>query len=467
MEAVHKESANINPYRWLIFGVTSIGTFMATLDGSIVNVALPIISHKLNASLSVVQWVVTAYLLVITSLLPIFGKSGDILSRRLLYSAGFLIFGIGSTLCSLSSGIILLILSRILQAVGASILMANSPAIIASTFMGSNRGRALGITGTIVALGTMTGPTLGGILLDTLGWQSIFYINIPIALLGCILALRLIPENHQDACRKFDISGSVLLVIAIFGFLLALNQGHDWGWLSPPIIMTFIASVLSFSLFYRQEIKSNCPMIDLDLFKNRTFMAGNISGVFSFIAMFTNAILLPFYMHEIMRLTPTEIGILILPFPVTLAIVAPISGYMSERISQKFLTTTGLFITMLGLLYFMTLDVDSVKWQVALGQVIIGFGNGIFQSPNNNSVISSVPINRLGSASGLNALMRNLGMIMGIAISVSVFETVRGYYLSTYPSTGPANAFIIGYHFALFAGAVFAAAGTLVSSKRT
>lgn len=460
------EISSENKRKWLIFFITSLGTFMATLDGSIVNIALPVISVKLNAGLSLVQWVITIYLLVITSLLPIFGKSGDIIDRRKLYGAGFLIFAVGSGFCSLSHNVISLIISRAAQAIGASILMANSPAIIASTFPGQDRGRALGLTGTIVALGTMTGPSLGGVLLNQLGWQSIFYINIPIGLLGYYLTIKHIPSEKFEICNRFNFAGAFLFVISMLSFLLVLSEGHIWGWFSAKSLAFFALSVISFTVFFNQEKRSSCPMIDFSLFKNKTFFAGNIAGLFSFIAMFSNSLLLPFYLHEIKHLSPFDIGMLIVPFPITLAIVAPISGYLSERISQRLLTTTGLSIMMVGLFYFTKLQAESSLLVVVIGQVVMGLGSGLFQSPNNNSVISSVPKQKLGSASGLNALIRNLGMMVGTALAVSVFEGVSHYYASHVPSATSNRIFLTAYHAALMTGVVFAAIGAFVSSKR-
>ena len=455
-----------SPYRWVVFCVIALGTFMATLDGSIVNVALPYIADYLHINITLVQWVVTSYLLVISSLLPILGKVGDMFGRRIFYSSGFLVFIIGSFLCAISSGILFLILSRVLQAIGAAILMANSPAIIANAFPGKDRGRALGIAGTVVALGTMMGPGLGGILLSHFGWQSIFYINIPFGILGFILGFTLLPSKEELHLEKFDTYGAVLFAFGIFYFLLALSQGRIWGWFSLKIIASFIAACFCLILFYLREKKITYSMIDLSLFKNKTFSSASFAGMFSFMAIFSHMILLPFFLNDILKYTPTEIGLVILSFPLTLAVIAPVSGYLSEKISQRFLTTMGLFITMLSLLFFTTINSDTTKLHIILAQIMMGIGNGMFQSPNNNNIISSVPPNKLGIASGLNALMKNLGMIGGVAISVSVFEGVLNYSQKFTTSINYDSAFIFAYHSAIYLGVTFGVIGTIVSFRR-
>lgn len=463
-------SQSVPNQRWLIFCVTAIGTFMSTLDASIVNVALPEISVSLHSPLPLVQWVVSAYLLTICCLLPLFGRAGDMFGRRRVYSLGFIVFTIGSVFCGSAVSIIILIVARIAQAVGAAMLMSNAPAIVAATFSGPDRGRALGMVGMVVALGSMTGPTVGGLLVDALGWASIFYVNVPIGILGVVAAQLLLPRQERRYQESFDVVGALLFAIAISFFLLVVSHGQEWGWNSPFVIGLGVTAVLTFTAFIYQEKHTASPMIDLKLFEIWAFLSGNITGLLSFMAVFSNTMLLPFYLASILHLPPAQIGLLMTPFPLMLVVVAPISGYLSERINPAILSGMGLTVTTAGLIFIATFDAQSTVIAVILGQALLGLGNGLFQSPNNNSVMSSVPFAKLGVAGGINALVRNVGMVCGIAFSVSIFENRHAaalYGILTPSLLQETVAFLYAYHIALFFGASLAGSGALLSFYRS
>jgi EmrB/QacA subfamily drug resistance transporter len=467
MEQVAQPAAN---KRWLIFGVTAIGTFMSTLDASIVNVALPEISVSLNSTLPLVQWVVSAYLLSICCLLPLFGRAGDMFGRRRIYSLGFVVFTIGSVFCGSAFSIFALIVARVAQGVGAAMLMSNAPAIVAATFTGPDRGRALGMVGMVVALGSMTGPTVGGLLVDALGWKSIFYVNVPIGILGVLAAQALLPRQERRYQETFDFRGAVLFAVAIISFLLVVSHGQEWGWSSPLAIGLGVTAVLTFSAFIHQEKHTVSPMIDLRLFEIWAFLSGNITGLLSFMAIFCNTMLLPFYLASILHLPPAQIGLLMTPFPLMLVVVAPISGYLSEQVNPAILSGIGLTVTTAGLVFIATLDAQSTLFAVVLGQALLGLGNGVFQSPNNNSVMSAVPLTKLGIAGGINALVRNVGMVCGIAFSVSIFENRHAAALTGILSPSllqETTAFLYAYHIALVFGACLAGAGALLSFYRS
>lgn len=462
-----KESSR---YRWFILATVSVGTFMATLDSSIVNVALPTISGKLHADLSILQWVVTAYLLTISSLLPVFGRIADLLGRKRVYSFGFLIFTLGSVLCGLATNIWFLVGMRVLQAVGASMLMANSAAIITANFPPQERGRALGLTGTVVALGSLTGPALGGILVGLLNWRAIFYINLPIGIIGYLAARIILPNDQlKQSEESFDFVGALFFTFGMISLLFAVNNGQDWGWHSLPILTGIVLGSLLLVTFFFTETRVAHPMIDLSLFRNRPFLVGNLSGFLSFVAMFANTMLMPFYLQHVLNYNPTQVGLLMTSFPLMMAVIAPISGHASDRIGPVALTTGGLFVTALGLFYLSTLTAQSTFWQVIPGSLLMGLGAGLFQSPNNSSVMSSVPPRKLGVAGGINALVRNVGMVIGIAFSVSLFENREARLLSgiSSPSVGQqVNAFVSAYHTVMLAGMGIALVATLISLNR-
>jgi EmrB/QacA subfamily drug resistance transporter len=453
------EHIDIAARRWLVFTVTAVGTFMSTLDSSIVNVAMPTLTAKLSANVDMAQWVVTAYLLTITSLLLPFGRLGDMLGRRKVYSLGFLVFTAGSALCAISAGMVELIAARVVQAVGAAMLMANAQAIVTLAFPPEGRGQALGMTGTVVALGSMTGPALGGMLVGAFGWESVFTINIPIGLAGAALAWLLLPDEAGKHSEPFDSAGAMLFGIAMTSMLLAVSLGQSLGWLSLPVSGGLGIAVIVFWLFIIHQRKTDYPMLDLSLFEHRLFSTGILSGMLSFMAGFSNVFLLPFFLDSVLSFSPSTIGLLLTPFPLVMALSAPVSGRLSERTNLTVLTTTGLLVLTAGLWLQAGLTEQSSVLQVAIGQALLGLGNGIFQSPNNNSVMSSVPRNKVGVAGGINALVRNLGMVLGIAIAVTVFEAVRQGSLTQ----GNQASIVAGYRAALFLGSLFSLAGAALS----
>jgi len=451
-------------YRWYVLATVSIGTFMSTLDSSIVNVALPTISGQLHSKLSVLQWTVTAYLLAITSLLPVFGRLADMLGRKKIYVLGFVIFTIGSALCGLSSSIWFLIGTRVLQAIGASMLMANSAAIIISIFPFNERGRALGLTGTVVALGSMSGPALGGLLIGMAGWRSIFYINLPIGILGYLIAQSILPNDKTHKEREnFDILGALLFASGMISLLLAVNSGSDLGWSNPSVLLGLFSGLTMLILFVFNERRVPHPMIELSLFRNWPFVIGNLSGYLSFVAMFANTMLLPFYLQHILNYSPSQVGLLMTAFPIAMAISAPLSGHASDKYGPLFLTSGGMVVTAIGLFYFSTLTTTANVYQVIPGSLLMGLGSGLFQSPNNSSVMSSVPPPKLGLAGGINSLVRNVGMITGIALSVSLFEAWGGVSL---PTANQIPVFMYAYHSVMLVGMAIALLGAVISLNR-
>jgi drug resistance transporter, EmrB/QacA subfamily len=451
-------------YRWYVLMAVAIGTFMATLDSSIVNVALPTISHQLHSDLSTLEWVVTAYLLTISSLLPVFGRLADLLGRKKVYSLGFLIFTLGSALCGLAQNIWFLVATRVLQAVGASMLMSNSAAIITAIFPPKERGKALGLTGTVVALGSLTGPALGGLLIGLASWRSIFYINVPIGIFGYAAALLILPKDDlRKSSESFDFAGASAFTLGMIGVLLGINNGESWGWTSPSVYLSILVGAALLVFFVVIEGKVEHPMINLSLFRNRPFLIGNLSGFLSFVAMFANNMLLPFYLQGILNYTPSQVGLMLMVFPVVMAVVAPISGNASDKYGPVILTTGGLVFTALGLFYFSRLPATAHYYQVIPGLLLTGFGSGMFQSPNNSSVMSSVPPQKLGIAGGINSLVRNLGMVTGIALSVSLFEAWGGVSI---PKPNQIEMFMSAYHYVMLVAAAIALLAAAISLNR-
>ncbi|WP_438447244.1 MFS transporter [Gorillibacterium sp. sgz5001074] len=410
--------------KWLILANLCIGTFMSTLDGSIANVALPTISTTVHAPVHDVQWVLTSYLLTICATLPIMGKLSDLLGRSRVYNFGFLLFAAGSALCAWSGTLPLLILSRIIQALGASCLMTNSQAIVAEVFTSGDRGRALGIVGTMVSVGSLTGPGIGGVLVDHYGWPSIFWINVPIGLIGFAAGLFILPKDRAAGRREpFDVAGSILFMAGIVSLLYTLSNAQDWGWSSASSVTGLTAAGLLLVVFYLWERRLAHPMLDFGLYRIRAFATGNVAALLSFVALFCINVMMPFYMEDVLGFSPEITGYTMMMNPLAMAIVAPLSGWLSDRIGPNLLTTAGLAVNALGFALLNTLGAGASAWQVGAHLVLFGIGGGLFQSPNNSSVMGSVPKPKLGIAGGLNALVRNVGMVTGIALSVSIYST--------------------------------------------
>ena len=423
----------IKQLKWTMFIITAIGNFIAMLDSSSVTLALFPMSADLKVSLSQIQWTMVAYMLVLTVFLPFFGKLGDIFSKNKLYSTGFFIFSIGALLSSTANSFNLLITYRCIEAIGASIMLSNAQALIATIFKGPRRGKALGLNGCLVALGGITGPALGGILINSFSWHAIFYPSFIIGIFGFLFAWRYLP-HHRDkeiANFKFDYKGFIYFTISLFALLLAISEGHEWGWSSINIIALGVITLIFGGLFYFRDHKINYPLINFSLFKIKPFTFGNLAVMLSYMAMFTNSILLPFFLQDIQRYTALTTGLLILPYSLTLSVMAPIAGRLSGKYGSRYLTIAGPIVYCIALLMFTFFPQNAPMWQIVVASGIMGIGNGLFQSPSNNAIMTSVNKTELGIASGILALSRNLGNILGVAVTITLFETFKNLFTNS------------------------------------
>lgn len=409
--------------KWFILFNAALSTFMATLDGSIVNIALPIISKELKVNISSIQWIVTSYLLTISILLLVWGRLSDIYGRKKIFAFGFMVFTIGSALCGFSSSLHLLVFARILQAVGASAMMGLSQGIVTQAFPPNERGKALGIIGTTVAIGSLVGPSLGGVLVHTIGWQSIFFINIPIGLLGTLLTFAIIPDIHdKSASKAFDFKGTFLFALTILLIYIGLLFVQEGKLTILQFLPMLAIAIISFYLLLRVEKKSSSPLINLNLFKIHEFSLGLGSGFLSFVAINSTLLFFPFYLQNVLKMDTLAAGLLISFYPITAAVTAPFSGWLSDKITYRPLTIVGLTISTVVLIGISTLNANSSHILIGVLMAFMGAGLSFFQSPNNSSVMGSVPKNQLGIAGGLNALIRNLGMVSGATLSVILFS---------------------------------------------
>ena len=437
---------------------------MSTLSAGIMNIALPTMSQQFQVSLENIQLVVSLYLLILTCLLPVFGKLSDLYSRKWLYLGGFITFGVGALLGALANSLTAILLARVVQGIGSSAMMATSQALVAQVFHGVSRGKAFGAIGAVVACGSLAGPAIGGALIQAWGWRSIFWLTIPICILGVWRGIYLIPRFKGNKRLHMDYVGAAYYTLTSFAFLYALNTAADKGWSNPFILTLFALSLVFFLLFFRRERTSKYPFIGFSIFNIPTISYGYIVAILGFTALFTNSVLLPFYLADMMRLDPIKIGLLILPFPITLAISSTVAGVLSAHFPARIITTAGFVFLLISTLLFAFIPVQASYSYIILAQLIMGIGSGTFQVPNNNTVISAAPKGKLGVVASVNALCRNVGMILGIALSVAIFALVQHFYAAHGFST--AQAFMAGYKWALLFGAVCSVAGGIVSAKR-
>ena len=434
--------------KWIIFTVSAIGGFLAMMDSNTVNVALYEIANNFNISINAAQWAVTAYILILSTFLTLFGKLNDLVSRSNLYALGYLIFALGAFLNTFSFNLTTLILSRIIQATGASILLSNNYAIISSIFKGNERAKALGFSTALMALAGMSGPILGGFLMHYFSWRSIFIPSIIIGLVGAYYSKKYIPEIAHKSEFKFDYFGMVYMLIAILSMLMIISKGHDWGWMSHRIIFFGILFLIFAVIFYFQEKKIPYPVVNFELFKSKVFTYGNFALLIAYFALFTNALLFPFYTQEVLGKSPVMTAILILPFSIMFMVLALLNGKLTKKLHSSILMTTGTILIVLGYIIFTTIGENLTYWNIIIGQALIGAGSGCYQPSVNALIVSVAPMGKMGIASGILAMFRNVGMLLGISISISIFDFAKNIALKNGLSEN--LAFIKGYHCAIY-----------------
>jgi EmrB/QacA subfamily drug resistance transporter len=417
------------PYanKWLVFGVVGVGVFMATLDSSIVNVSLPTIARYFGAPLgAAVEWVVIAYLVTVAALLLSIGRLADLVGKKPIWMTGLAIFTLGSMLCGAAPSLPLLIGARVLQGIGGASLMAISPAMLTSAFPPEQRGRAIGLNAVTVAVGVSTGPTLGGLIVEHVSWRYIFYLNVPIGVLGLIATFHLLPADTRRVSSRFDPIGAGLLALALASLTAGISLGQEFGWTETLPLSLDAMCVLGGLLFALHERKHPSPVVDFSLFRNRRFASASASLTLSFLASFGISLLMPFYFEQLRGFGTQQTGLLLTPFPVTIAMVAPISGALADRIGTRWLAATGMTLLCFGLFALSGLGADNSKLDIVLRLMLAGTGQALFQSPNNSALLGSAPSNRQGLASGLLATGRVIGQSLSVALAGAVFGALGG-----------------------------------------
>jgi len=419
--------------KWLVLASVSSGTFLATIDGSIVNIALPVLQRDLATSFAVVEWVALGYMLTVATLMLMVGRLSDIIGKKLLYMSGFVVFTIGSALCGFSQNIGALIAFRVFQGVGAVMLAALGTAIITEAFPPQERGMALGLSGLMVSIGLISGPAIGGMILGSASWQWIFFVNLPIGVIGTIMVWRFVPQHRPSGREQFDFWGAFTLFVSLLSLLLGLTLGQQRGFTDMFVLLLLLVSVIALVMFYHIEKSSLQPMIDLRMFDNQLFSVNLITGFITFISAAGVILLMPYYLQNVLGYQPYQAGLLLAVFPLAMGLSAPFAGWMSDRWGTRRLTALGLFVLLLGYLGISTLSETTTMQNYILLFLPLGVGMGIFQSPNNSAIMGSAAHNRLGIASGLLSLTRSIGQTIGLALMGAIWAA-QVHYL--YPQGG-------------------------------
>ena len=423
---MQKSATTESARKWWTLAVVGSGSFMAALDGSVVNVALPIIGRTTHSAISTVEWVILVYYIVISASLLVFGRLADIHGKRVIYMAGQLGFVFGSLCCALAGSIGFLIAARAIQAVGAAMIFALSPAILISAFPANERGRALGLQATLTYLGLAIGPGLGGILTQHFGWPAIFYINLPIGLGMWFMANKTLPPGEKSEGQPFDPVGALSLAVALSALLLVLSKGGDWGWGNPPIAGLAVLAAGAGFVFVRTERRSAHPALDFGLFRDRRFTASVLAAYLCYLSMAAVSFLLPFYLLSAAGYSASRAGAVLMAVPLVMIGVTGPSGIFSDKVGVRLPATIGMAVMAAGLFLLGGLRPEHGAGHIAACLAVVGVGVGMFTAPNNSAIMGSVPKNRQGVAGALLAAARTVGFASGVAIAGLIYTTVLG-----------------------------------------
>lgn len=410
-------------YKWIALSCTTIGALFSVLSASTLMIALPVIMRDLNAGIGIITWTIMGYMLSLTIFVPSIGRIADMFGRKKLYVSGFAVFTAASLFCALSESGIQLLVFRMVQSIGASLMIANSTAIITDAFPKSELGKALGINAMVVSVAAVIGPILGGILIN-FSWRSIFYINIPIGLFGTIWAAISLVELHKsESNEKFDFKGTFSFTFGMLALLVALTIGGFGQWFSRTVIILFIIAAILIGTFAYIENHTRFPMLDMTLLKTRILSFAYISTLLNGIARGAVTFLLIFYFEGDRGIDPITAGVLLCPFAAAMMAVSPISGVLCDRYGARILSSIGLLISALGLLGFMEIKTSSSMLYLVICMILTEIGSGMFFSPNTSSIMTNVPKDKRGIAAGVRVMFMNAGMVLSIAISMAIISS--------------------------------------------
>jgi EmrB/QacA subfamily drug resistance transporter len=408
---------------WYVVATVCMGAFMAALDASIINIALPNLEHQFHTTMNEIEWVSLSYLLSLASMILIFGRLADMIGRRWLYIIGFIIFSTSSLFCGLASNLSVLIVARVFQGIGAALLQANSVSIITFATPKKDLGKAIGIQASAQGIGLSLGPVAGGALLTLVSWKWLFFINLPVGIIGTLLGVIFLPKDSiVKVGKKFDFVGAIFLIPALITLIYILNMGLNQGWGSPIIVGCYVIAILTSIMFLQIERKRSEPLVDLTLFRNSYFTMGNITGIMSFIILYAVLLLTPYYLDHVKHLPVFQAGLFLCFVPIGMTISTPISGIMSDHQGPAVPSLLGLSMATLGAFILAFIDITGTYILTCTGLFLIGAGIGMFTPPNNSNVMGNVPKSVLGITGGILNMSRTLGMGLGVTLGGLTYQ---------------------------------------------
>jgi EmrB/QacA subfamily drug resistance transporter len=410
--------------RWWALGALGVSLFMIMLDNTVVSLALPTIQSDLDTSLTQLEWVVNAYTLVFAVFLLTGGKLADFLGRRKLFISGLVVFTASSLACGLAGSGEVLIAARAVQGVGAALMMPATLSIITATFTGKDRGIAIGIWAAVSGAALAIGPVIGGVLVEDAGWEWIFFINLPVGVLGILATLRLVDESRDTSAeRRLDLPGLVASGLGIFALNYALIQGNDYGWSSGRIVLSFVAAALLLAAFIAVEARQRFPMLDLGLFRNRTFAAANVNGLLMFIGLFTYILYFSIFLQTVIRYSAIKAGATFLVSSAAIFLAAPAAGALMAKIGPRLPMAGGMAAYGLAMVGMSGMDETAGFWDFAPWLFVGGAGFGLIVAPMTDAILESVDVAKAGVASGVMQVFRQLGGALGVAIMGAILST--------------------------------------------
>lgn len=439
---------NLHTHKWLAMGGLGMGVFMATLDASIVNIALPTLAEEFNTDFTTIQWVVLSYALVLTSFMLMIARLGDMLDKKRIWLGGLLLFTSGSLLCGMAPTAGWLIAFRALQGLGATMMQALGMAMVAEVFPASERGQALGVLGSIVSVGIAVGPPLGGILIGAAGWRWIFLVNVPVGLLTALVVTRFVSSSTPVVGQqRFDLRGASVLLVTLALYALGMTLGQRVGFGTPLTLSLLGGAVIGLVSLLMVERRTVQPMIDLDLFRNPLFGLNLLMGLLVFLVL-SASFILPFLLELVGGYSTQFVGVMMMAFPVTMGLVAPAAGMLADRYGSRLISIIGLFVIIGGCLSMVTLTAEVTPLGFVGRMIPLGLGFGLFQTPNNSAIMGAAPRHRMGIANGLLSLSRTLGQTTGVPLMGALFAAqalaFAGLPVGTNAATAPPQALVAG-----------------------
>lgn len=413
--------------KWLVLITVIVGTFLGRLDQTVVNLGLPHIINDFGITVSAAGWIATAYILANAVFVPVWGKLGDTIGRKKVYVLGFIMFIVGSVLAGLSWNLPSMIIFRIIQAIAGSADYPTAMAILTVTFPpGRARSQALGIWSASFAAAAVFGPLIGGPLIDNFGWRSVFLINLPVGIIGLLMALAYINESVSERATKvFDWWGAIVLGISLSALVLVLDQGLDWGWLSWKAVLCYIVTLGSLAQFIRIERSHPEPIVDLKFFKNPVFVNANINNFIVFLAIMGSVFLIPIFAQTFLGYDATQTGYLFIPMAFGLMAMAPLGGMLTGKIEPRYIIFASTFLAGVSIYFFSYIDPRSTQWDIIIPLFFMASTLGFGMAQRTGIIAAVVPDHEIGSASAILALTRNIAGAFGIALFSTILQTAQ------------------------------------------